>query len=116
MGVDMNERTLFDSIEPDICSNHHGGNLESLEAHAAISTDKAAMRYLIVRTVAKSGSKGMTCDEVELATNMKHQTCSARFSELKREGILVPTGERRLTRSQFVKATVFKVKSLKETR
>ena len=50
---------------------------------------------------------GMTCDEVELYTELRHQTASARVNELARQGRIVGTGTRP-TRSGR-KATVWVV-------
>lgn len=77
----------------DICSNRHGGNAESVEANRAVN--KSRLRLLIL---ANLRFRDMTCEEVENATGLSHQTCSARFSELKRDGLIEPT-KRRKTRS-----------------
>ena len=42
---------------------------------------------------------GATCDEVECALGLRHQTASARICELSEEGRVADSGERRLTRS-----------------
>jgi response regulator of citrate/malate metabolism len=83
----------------DICENNHKGNEESKEAHGSINGKKAAMYEQILGTLYCSYGRGLTCDEVEERIAMSHQTCSARFSELKRDGLIVSTGERRKTRS-----------------
>lgn len=44
--------------------------------------------------------RGATCDEVEVALNLSHQTTSARCADLKNKlGLIVDSGERRRTRS-----------------
>lgn len=40
-----------------------------------------------------------TCDEIEEMTNIRHQSCSARFRELVLAGRIIDTGLRRKTRS-----------------
>ena len=40
-----------------------------------------------------------TCDEVEVALRMSHQTASARIRELSLMGLIVDSGDRRKTRS-----------------
>lgn len=45
------------------------------------------------------GRKGSTCDEAEIALNLRHQTSSARFTALSKRGEIVDSGERRPTRS-----------------
>lgn len=43
--------------------------------------------------------RGMTCDQVEAAGEIIHQTASARITELVEKGYLVDTGQKRLTRT-----------------
>jgi predicted ArsR family transcriptional regulator len=83
--------------EDDICENRHGGNPESAEAHESIAGGKRAAWNRIMRHLESCGDA--TCDEMEIALGMRHQSCSARFAELKAEGIIEATGERRPTRS-----------------
>lgn len=40
-----------------------------------------------------------TCDEVEQATGLSHQTCSARVNGLLAKGRIRPSGQKRTTRS-----------------
>ena len=42
---------------------------------------------------------GATCDEAELGLGISHQTCSARFNDLKKQGLIEASGKRRPTRS-----------------
>jgi hypothetical protein len=70
----------------DICRNHHGGNSESNAANEG--TDKRRDSKRIVDALLNVGWRGLTCDELEVVLVMSHQTCSARCSELKRDGIL----------------------------
>ncbi len=79
---------------PDICARNHGGNELSKKANR--QTTKLVDRLIICGWIKTSGDA--TCDEVELALGMNHQTCSARFSELKRDGLIEPTVKRK-TRS-----------------
>lgn len=72
--------------QPDICRNNHGGNPESESANE--QTDKRRDSKRIVDALANSGWSGMTCDELEVELAMAHQTCSARCSELKRDGTI----------------------------
>lgn len=75
---------------PDITRNYHGGNPESKEANNRTNKerDRAAILQFLL-TVPDA-----TCDEFEQKSGMKHQTASARFSELKREQLIVPTSKR----------------------
>ena len=47
----------------------------------------------------KASRDGMTCDEAEELTGLRHQTCSARVRELVLKGFIVDSGNRRKTRS-----------------
>jgi hypothetical protein len=58
----------------------------------------ADMRAAVLSEI-RSAGQGATCDEVEIATGMPHQTASARVVELRRAGLIRRTGERRPTRS-----------------
>lgn len=92
----------------DICANHHGDNPESLAA--AATTHAARDRKLVLDQLRHAGTRGMTCDELEQVLNLRHQTCSARCSELKRDGIVVTNGQRRKTRTGCNAAVLFAVK------
>lgn len=71
--------------EDDICRNYHGGNAESFEAHASTERNKARHWRLIMAHVSASERLGATCDEIEVALELAHQTASARLSELQRQ-------------------------------
>ena len=82
----------------DITRNYHGGNHESVEANP-LDTDKTRMRLRILRLIRCTGPFGATSDEVEQATGISHQSCSARFTELKARGDLTDSGMKRKTRN-----------------
>ena len=88
----------------DICAGRHRGNPESEAAHERIRGRKAALCTDIVGFV--RGRGGATCYEIEIGIGLSHQTCSARCSELKRSGQLVPTGEKRRTASGSLAAVL----------
>ncbi len=83
----------------DITRNFHGGNPESVAAHASIVPAKATLRRRVIAFVRGRGEHGATSDEIELALGLSHQTVSARITEAKAGGDLVPSGRRRVTRS-----------------
>jgi predicted ArsR family transcriptional regulator len=83
--------------EADPTRRYHGGNAESYAAHASIEGNAENMRQEIRRYMAEH--KDAICDEVEAALGMRHQTASARFTELKRDGVIVHAGKWRKTRS-----------------
>jgi hypothetical protein len=71
-----------------------------------VSTSNADAHHLppvvvgeAVLAVIKASADGMTCDDVESATGLRHQTASARVNELGRLGAIVDSGERRATAS-----------------
>lgn len=101
----MKQIKQFDGWSGDVCANHHKGNGESIEAHKRTSKARGRLRILQhLRTV-----KDSTCDEAEKRLGMSHQTCSARFSDLKREGKIEPTTKRK-TRSGST-AMAWRIKS-----
>jgi len=74
----------------DICERNHGGDECSKEAN--LVTDKSRDKARIVAYL--TTVPDATCDEAETALGMNHQTCSARFSELKLAGAIVSTSKR----------------------
>jgi len=83
----------------DITQNYHRGNPESVEAKKISRFNADYDRVRILRLAGIRGAAGLTCDEAERLLGLSHQTCSARFSELKRVKLLVATGQLRPTRS-----------------
>jgi len=81
----------------DITRNYHRGNKYSEQAHHSLEpkkkeSDKMKIRALMIRVGPK---QGVICVEAEIELGMPHQTCSARFSDMKRDDELVHVGERR---------------------
>ena len=62
-----------------------------------VASDKRAILVEINRGM-NDGRYGATCDEIEQATGLLHQTASARMNDLVREGVITVTGHKRLTR------------------
>ena len=81
----------------DVCRNRHGGADTSVEAFR--KSDLTRARKLVFGTIAESGARGITCEEIELKTGMKHQTASARITELRKMNLIVDTWIRRPTTS-----------------
>ncbi len=92
----MTQPTLF-PIEPDICKNRHRGQPTSIAAHKI--GDKANDRRLILNLVRQHGAKGLTLDEASLILNRPCNQISGRFSELKRDGQIMPAPQTRQTRT-----------------
>ncbi len=80
----------------DICRRKHGGNAQSEGANMSVSSSKHVQRSQILGEIQARG--GATCDELEQALALSHQTCSARCSELLKEGAVKRIGVR-MTRS-----------------
>lgn len=77
----------------DITWNYHRGNQYSAAAHDTIKHRKQqdVSRILVVL---HAHPDGLTCEEVEIQLGMKHQTCSARFTDMKKLGWIVECGKR----------------------
>jgi hypothetical protein len=86
-------------VSGDITVNFHGGNRESADAHRSIVPAKETLRRKVVGFVRDRGGLGATSDEIEQGLGLAHQTVSARITEAKAAGDLVPSGVRRPTRS-----------------
>lgn len=83
----------------DICANKHGGNPMSVEANKIAHKGKVRARQRIIEELMDGEENGgLTCEELEQVTLLSHQTCSARLSELRREGKIKIVGQRK-TRS-----------------
>lgn len=85
--------TLFDWV--DICASRHRNNPESAAANLATNKHRDRARILAhLGTV-----EDATCDEVEVALGMNHQTTSARMADAKAAGLIVPGSGKRKTRT-----------------
>lgn len=70
----------------------------SRDAAEAIRKPSAAIRAFVLAYIDGQGENGATCDQVEAALTLRHQTCSPRILELSKLGEVVDTGRRRQTR------------------
>lgn len=81
------ELMLFGGTPPyEVASETSKAAAESIKPNAA------GLCSLIRNVIAQS--EGMTCDEVEVATGLKHQTASARIRELALLGVIQENGKR----------------------
>lgn len=78
-------------MSKDICANRHKGNPKSVAAHRKIRADKRSIRQKILDQIGLTPD--ITCEALEFMLLLKHQTCSARISELKRDGLIYISGE-----------------------
>lgn len=85
------------SALPDVCRGRHGGSAESEAANRRVHRAKYELRSLLYHFVLHRGGTGATCEEASRELGMRYTTASARLSELKADGWLEPTGERRKT-------------------
>ena len=84
--------------EPDICRNKHGGNEFSDKAHENSDPAKReSMRERILCRIKAMGDNGANCWEIEHHYGFSHQSCSARITELKADGLVHGTGRSRPT-------------------
>lgn len=86
--------------QKDITANHHGDDPLSVEAHDSIRIHKGQIRRTILTYIYLCEEHGATCEEVERALGINHQSASARIAELRALGqIQTVDNERRRTRS-----------------
>jgi predicted transcriptional regulator len=78
----------------------------SQEAHESIKPQKQFICDRVMESIKARHSQGMTCDEVEIALGLTHQTASARVNELMKKKLIIDSTLRRKTRSGR-KATVW---------
>lgn len=57
------------------------------------------LRRKVYELIKGRGERGITCDEVEVLLDLRHQTASARIRELYLQKLIARTGRRRITRS-----------------
>lgn len=69
----------------------------SIEAFDSIENIEPTLNQKVFKLI-KDGA-GRTCDEIEIALNMRHQTISSRITHLTKIGAIVDSGARRPTRS-----------------
>lgn len=71
----------------------------SFDAAASMLSAAATLRARVRGYIGVKGAAGATCDEIEEALDMRHQTCSARCRELVLDGQIIKTASVRHTRS-----------------
>lgn len=77
--------TLFDYTPADICQNRHKGQNTSIAANPS-PEKKVRDKQLILEALERKGEA--TCELLETLCFLSHQTCSARISELLRDGLI----------------------------
>lgn len=77
----------------------HNQRDTSIEAAQSVIAHRGGDLHRIAEYLQAQGLPGATCDEVELALGMTHQTASARVHDLMRMDVIQDVGRRRPTRS-----------------
>lgn len=95
-------------INFDICESRHRSNKNSEDAFHSRKDQSRLDRVRILDHLA-SHLDGATCDELEVALGLKHQSCSARCAELKTLKLVFEDGGRN-TRSGRRAAVLKRVK------
>lgn len=95
----MQQLELLNQPDPDPSFSRHRGNAESRDAFEAIKGKLPAARARVLEFVRSRGEQGATTDEVAAAFGVGANVVSGRLSELKRDGLLVPTANKRVTRN-----------------
>ncbi len=82
----------------DITESRHGGADTSTEAHKSTTDDRRkAQRRQILEFIRGTQDYGAISEEVQDALDIPHQTCSARISEMCRDGLIRYAEARRNT-------------------
>ena len=92
----MLQQTLFAirPRDPDICRNRHRGADTSVLAHARVQKQRDRDEVLSILR-----REPATLDEVARRLDRQVNTISGRFTELKKAGQIIDTGERKPTRT-----------------
>lgn len=83
----------------DLCRTHHRDNEQSVAAHESLKPMLNHLRLRVFNAVKARGDEGATVDELEVTLGGRHQSVSARVTELKKLGLVVLTNRQRRTRS-----------------
>jgi predicted transcriptional regulator len=81
----------------------------SRAANRSVEHVKPLFRERLLDMIRAANEHGVTCDELEAISGLRHQTASARVNELAKVGSIVDSGTKRTTRSGR-KATVWRAK------
>ena len=94
----MNQPNLFAPARyPD--APGYVGRDTSREAARSVEPKASALRLRVLAEIQIRGTTGATCDELEQAMSLSHQSASARIRELGLKGKIRDSETRRKTRS-----------------
>lgn len=77
----------------------HNGVSTSIAAAESMREHSVRILTHVVSYIEGCAAFGATSDEAELALGLSHQTCSARFHQAHRSGLIIRTAFKRRTRS-----------------
>lgn len=78
----------------DICEGKHQGNTQSRDAFRRLADALPAARLRVMEYIAAQEEQGATAQECANALGVAIHKVSGRFSELKRDGLIVKIGVR----------------------
>ena len=76
------------------------GSSTSKAAAESVQSSASSLRLWIRLYIEGQEGRGATCDEIEVALGLRHQTASARIRELVQKGNLMDSGKIRVTRAR----------------
>lgn len=77
----------------------HNGVSTSIAAAESMRDHSVRLLTHVVAYIEGCAAFGATSDEAEQALKLSHQTCSARFNQAHRSGLIIRTAFKRKTRS-----------------
>lgn len=95
---DKNQLSLFEPYKGQ--APRVRGSDTSAVAGDSMQEHLSRLQAQVFEAVRSAKEQGLICDEVEELLVLKHQTASARLRELVLKGLIVDSGQRRLTRSR----------------
>lgn len=84
------------------------GSKTSLAAAKSMVPSAGTVRAWVYGEIKRGRGKGRTCEEVEYALDLRHQTASARIRELFLDGIIEVIGERETSSGRRARVYVAK--------
>jgi len=92
---DVDQFDLFRTNSGDICANRHGGNTESREAFNKAQHGRTKNCLRILEAIKEAGEHGLTAKEYSATSGRPLNAISGRFTDLKKDKLIIKTGERR---------------------
>jgi hypothetical protein len=92
--------TLFEhNPSPQPPAHHNAPKGTSELAAASVVKSVPELRRRVLDAIASAGAAGLTDEQGEVITGIRHQTYTPRRLELQRQGLIRDSGERRKTAS-----------------